>query len=132
MRRACVEFRVKLSRDTGTNLTAADCETLLCSRFGYNREVSLETDPGRFYASLGAAVADRELPLVHADHLKVAWYCHREAAVVHAHPGSMNRLARCYYDGRVSVRTLRRLLFRIRRLRTSETSPASAPSFISW
>jgi hypothetical protein len=28
-RRACVELRVKLSRDAGTNLTAAFCEALL-------------------------------------------------------------------------------------------------------
>ena len=39
------------------------------------------------------------LPLDHADHWKVAWYCYREAAVVHKHRGSMNRLAWCYYKG---------------------------------
>jgi len=29
MRRACVAFRIKLSRDTGVNLLAAACEALL-------------------------------------------------------------------------------------------------------
>ena len=28
-RRACVAFRVKLSRDTGVNRTSADCEEIL-------------------------------------------------------------------------------------------------------
>jgi hypothetical protein len=28
-RRACVEFRAKLSRDTGANLTATECEEVL-------------------------------------------------------------------------------------------------------
>ena len=45
-RRACVdEFRVKLRRDTGTNLTAAVCEELLGETFG--GRLSLESDPGR-------------------------------------------------------------------------------------
>ena len=105
MRRMCVEFRVKLSRDTGTNLTAADCETLLFSRFrrpDNGEEVTLQTDPGMFYMSLGVAVEGQGLPLVHADHLEVAWYCYREAAVVHTHRGSMKRLAICYYGRGVS------------------------------
>ena len=55
LRRAWVEFRVKLGRDTETNLTAADCETLLFSTFrrpDNGEEVTFQTDPARFYASL--------------------------------------------------------------------------------
>jgi hypothetical protein len=47
-RRACVEFRVKLSRDTGTNLSAAACEGLMATTFIYDGEpVSLQSNPGR-------------------------------------------------------------------------------------
>jgi len=97
-----MEFRVKLRRNTGTNLTAADCETLLASTFRRpddGEELTLQTDPGLFYVSLGVAVADQMLPLDHADHWKVAWYCFREGAIFHKQPGSMNKLAWCYYKG---------------------------------
>jgi hypothetical protein len=77
-RRACVAFRVKLSRDTGVNLTAATCESLLGAAFQGEdgEEASLWRNPGIFYASLGAAIADQNqtLPLVHPDHEKVACY----------------------------------------------------------
>jgi TPR repeat protein len=102
MRRACVEFRDTLRRDTGTNLTAADCETLLSSTFTRSdngEAVTLQTDPGRFYMSLGVPVADQTLPVDHADHSKVAWHCFREGAVVHKHEGCMNQLALCYFNG---------------------------------
>ena len=100
MRRAGVEFCVKLSRDTGVNPTDAYCEALLETIFvGESGEpdVGLQSDPGLFYASLGFAVANQTLRLDHADYQKVAWLCYREAAVVHEHPGSMNRVAWCYY-----------------------------------
>jgi hypothetical protein len=45
-----VAFRVQLSRDTGTNLTAADCAGLLSSTFEVDEGgelVSLESNPGR-------------------------------------------------------------------------------------
>jgi TPR repeat protein len=102
-RRARVEFRVKLSRDTGANLTAAACEELLDTTFTCEAlgEVSLESNPGGFYTCLGEVIEDQRLALVHADHLKVAWWCFREAAEVHKHPGGMGRLAYyCLYHGR--------------------------------
>jgi hypothetical protein len=48
LRRACVEFRLKLSQDTGTNLTAATCEALLARTFEFSdhEAVSLHSDPG--------------------------------------------------------------------------------------
>jgi hypothetical protein len=101
-RRACVAFRVKLSRDTGANLTAAACEELLGATFTFDdsgERVSLESNPGRFYTFLGTAIADQRLALVHADHLKVAWWCQREAAEVHKHPEGTRVLARCLYHG---------------------------------
>jgi len=39
-------------------------------------------------------------PLVLPEYDKVAWYCYREAAVVHKHPAGMGSLASCYYHGR--------------------------------
>ena len=47
MHRACVEFRVKLSRDTGTSLPAAVCEELLGGTFGgpAGEQVSLQSKP---------------------------------------------------------------------------------------
>ena len=102
MRRACVEFRVKLRRDTGVNLTATTCEALLetiVEGEGGGPDVSLQTDPGCFYTSMGVAIEDQTLPLVLPDHPKVAWFCYREAAEVHRHPGGMHRLAECYYAG---------------------------------
>jgi TPR repeat protein len=103
MRRACVAFRVKLSRDTGTNLTAADCGELLGSKFKIKNgreEVSLQSNPGLFYTCLGAAIMDQRLPFVEPDHEKVAWWCYREAAEVHKHRGGMSKLASCLYCGR--------------------------------
>jgi hypothetical protein len=50
-RRACAAFRVKLRRDTGTNLPAADCEELLDTAFEPAAEggeqVTLQSNPGR-------------------------------------------------------------------------------------
>jgi TPR repeat protein len=101
--RACVAFRVKLSRDTGVNLTAATCESLLGAAFQGEggQEASLWRVPGIFYASLGAASANQNqtLPLVHPDHEKVACYCYREAAEVHKHPAGMRILAGCLFRG---------------------------------
>jgi len=86
--RACVELRVKLSRDTGVNLTAAACEGLLSVTFEREggEQVSLQSDPGLFYTSLGAAIDNQTLPLVLPDRLKVAAWCYRVAAEVHTHP----------------------------------------------
>ena len=48
LRRAYVAFRLKLRRDTGTNLPAADCEALLARTFEFSdhEAVSLHSDPG--------------------------------------------------------------------------------------
>jgi len=114
LRRACLEFRVKLSRDTGVNLTAATCEELLWATFGDQgrfhaaTSISLQSDPGRFYAHLGVAIADQRLDerldqycnQRIPDHLKVAWWCYREAAEVHNNPGGMRALACCLHSGR--------------------------------
>jgi TPR repeat protein len=48
--------------------------------------------------SFGALIEAQEL--VVPDHLKVAWFCYREAAEVHKHPGGTGRLAWCYDTGR--------------------------------
>ena len=102
-RLACVEFRATLSRDTGTNLTAATCEALLGSKLkldGSVEEVSLQSNPGLFYASLvGGAIADQTLALVLPNHLKVAWFCYREAAEVHKHLAGIAGLTGCYFNG---------------------------------
>jgi len=99
-RRACVEFRAKLSRDTGVDLTAAACEALLGHTFALSNgeEITVQGNPGRFYASLGSAIADH---LAHAlpDPLKIAWWCYREAAEVHTHPRGMGKLAACLFSG---------------------------------
>jgi len=97
-RRVCVEFRVKLSRDTGVNLNAADCEVLLGTTFG-SGAVSLQRNPGRFYTSSGDAIEEQTLALVLPCRLKVAWWCFREAAEVHEHPVGMGRLGNCLYHG---------------------------------
>jgi hypothetical protein len=102
MRRACVEFRVKLSRDTGVNLPAAACETLMGLDFSWDdgEEVTLQSDPGRFYTCLGQEVEARTLDIsLPANHLKIAWGCFREAAEVHKHPRGMGKLAGCLYTG---------------------------------
>jgi hypothetical protein len=99
-RRACVEFRAKLSRDTGVDLGAAVCENMLGKTCVCEGEfLSLQSDPGLFYACLGDSIAnndnDSPTPLLP----KVAWFCYREAAEVHTHPGGMRRVAECYYTG---------------------------------
>ena len=99
-RRACVEFRVKLIRDTGVNLTAAVCEGLLEGTFELEGElVSLLTNPGLFYTCLGKAVEHQLPPYVLLDYAKVALWCFREAADVHKHPKGMGRLAESYHHG---------------------------------
>jgi len=105
MRRACVEFRVNVCRDTGVNLTAADCQGLLGLTLKIadsGGEVSLRGNPGLFYTLLGVSIMGLKLPLDIPDHLmmKVAWYCQREAAEVHKHPAGMGRLGNLYYRGR--------------------------------
>jgi len=102
-RRACVEFRVKLSWDTGTNLSAADCEELLGGTFGGpppREQIILQSNPGLFYASLGAAIASQTLPLVIPNYMKVAWWCCREAADVYSDPTGMGMFGECYSFGR--------------------------------
>ena len=100
-RHACVAFRVKLSRDTGVNLPASDCEALLDETFvsAGGEQVSLQSNPGLFYAGLGAAISQQTLPLVPPDHAKVAAWCWHEAAEVHMHPVGMRALAGCLYAG---------------------------------
>jgi hypothetical protein len=91
-RRACVEFRAKLSRDTEVNLTAAACEQLLGGTFvpdSGEAPVTLESDPGLFYLSVGATIAFQTLALDIPNRMKVAWWCFREAAEVYAHPGGI-------------------------------------------
>ena len=99
--RACVEFRDRLSRDTGTHhtaLTAANCEYLLDTTH-QGGEVSLHSDPGLFYAYLGEAVRAQTLALDVPNRVKVGWWCFREAAEVHGQPRAMHSLADCYYFG---------------------------------
>ena len=99
-RRACVEFRAKLSRDAGVDLTAAECAVLLDQTFaGEGEEVTLQSNPGRFYVSLGVAITVQTLALVLPDHEKVAWWCFREAAEVHSQPEGMRRLASSLFLG---------------------------------
>ena len=134
---ACAEFRVKLSRDTGVNLPAATCEVLLNTIFngqGGEPDVSLQSNPGRFYEALGGVIADQTIPLVLPDHLKVAWYCYREAAEVHNNTstrGARPDLPSATTTVRELLRTPRRLLFGTRRLRTWETPPPKPTSAVS-
>ena len=101
MRRACLEFRVKLRRDTGTRLTAAVCEELLGATFECEgEEVSLQSNPGLFYAALGVAIVAQVGGVDIPNHDTVAWRCFREAAEVHEHPVGMRVLAECLYRGR--------------------------------
>jgi hypothetical protein len=44
-------------------------------------EATLLSNPGVFYACLGQAVATQQLALVLPDHMKIAWWCYRQAAV---------------------------------------------------
>ena len=103
-RRACVAFRAKLRRDTGANLTAAACEELLGGSFAWRgQQISLHSDPGRFYTCLAENIAGstvQRFDLGFPVYEKVAWWCFREAAVVHQHPVGMNRLADCLLSGR--------------------------------
>ena len=57
-------------------------------------------DPGLFYVCLGEAIAAQRIVALVPNHVKVAWYCYREAAEVHMHPGGMGKLADCHYIGR--------------------------------
>ena len=95
-RRACVEFRAKLSRDTGVNLTAVTSEALVGATF---EGTTLQSNPGRFYARLGDAIAIQTLALVVPNHEKVTWWCYREAAEIHTNPVGMHCLAGCLYFG---------------------------------
>jgi len=99
-RRACVEFRARLSRDTGVNLPAA-VERMLEETFAGDdgEQVSLQSNPGRFYACLGAAIGNQTVALYLPDNEKVAWWCYREAAQVHKHPAGMGKLAWCLLRG---------------------------------
>ena len=102
-RRACVEFRAKLSRNTGTDLTAVVCERLLSFTFdgeGGGEEITLQANPGRFYTKLGWVITEQGLARVLPDHLKIAWFCYREAAEVHNNLQGMNMLAGCLLNGR--------------------------------
>ena len=97
--RASVAFRDKLSRDTGVTLTAAACAALLDTTFrGEGGEaVSLQSDPGRFYTSIGDTI--KAQTIVVPDHLKVAAWCYREAAEVYQYPAGMRQLAVCLSRG---------------------------------
>ena len=85
-RRACVAFRAKLSRDTGVNLTAAECAVLVdetCEGEG-GEQVSLQSAPGLFYGCLGASIANHQaLARILPDQKRMSWWCYREAAEVH-------------------------------------------------
>jgi hypothetical protein len=99
--RACY----KLQRYAGTSLTATDCAVLMTETFAcaeVRELVSLESNPGVFYASLADAIAKRTLApaLAIPDRHKVALFCIREAAEEHAHPASMCELAKAHYAGR--------------------------------
>jgi hypothetical protein len=87
-RRACVEFRAKLSRDTGTDLPLAQCESLLGAILvGQGCEqTTLHSNPGRFYACLGEKIACQTLGVVLPHYSKVALWCYRESAAVHNNP----------------------------------------------
>jgi TPR repeat protein len=98
LRRACVEFRSKLSRDTGANLSAAVCEDMLATTFN-GGQVSLQSDPGLFYASMGSAITAQSFALDLRNRSEVACWCYREAAEVHMRPEGMVGLAGCYYTG---------------------------------
>jgi TPR repeat protein len=95
-----VAFRVNLSRDTGANLTVAACEELLDALFEDEggEEFTLQSNPGLFYASIGEAIETQKA--VVPDHLKVAWFCYREAAEAHNNLIGINRLAACFLRGR--------------------------------
>jgi len=70
-RHAGVEYRVKLSRETGTTLTATDCEKLLHTServSGGDEQVSPQNNPGLVYACLGEAIAYPMLTLVLQNH----------------------------------------------------------------
>jgi TPR repeat protein len=96
---ACVEFHAKLSRDTGVNLAAAACEELLGATIHVEGElVTLESNPGLFYAVLGEAIADQTFSGI-LNHLQVAAWCYREAAEVHEHPVGMRKLFGRLYNG---------------------------------
>jgi len=97
-RSACAAFRAKLSRDTGENLTPAECEELLSFTFVEGgEEVSVQTNPGLFYVRLGEAIVGRCLAHALPDRKMVACWCYREAAEVHMHPEGMRILGTCLF-----------------------------------
>jgi len=64
-RRACVDFRVKLRRDTGVNLTAADCARLLDNTYesdGREGFLGLARDAARGFELSRQAVAEGYSP----------------------------------------------------------------------
>jgi TPR repeat protein len=84
---------------TGTNLSAAACEELLCRTLEYEGEtVHFDRNPGLFYVCLGESIASQMLAGV-LDHLQVAAWCYREAAEVHKHPVGMRYLSACLSSG---------------------------------
>ena len=93
-----MEFRFKLWRDTGVNLTAAACaglleqETFEGKGAAYNSrgQASLESNPGLFYTCLGDAIFNQRHALVIPDHLTVAVWCFREAAEAGAYTSRLN------------------------------------------
>ena len=103
-RRACVEFRNKLSRNTRVSLTAAECAEVLGLVVKCTDElVTLQSNPGLFYEFLGLTIVNQTLPALPFElpnRLKVACFCFREAAEVHKHPGGMRQLALCLLNGR--------------------------------
>jgi hypothetical protein len=111
-RLACEEFRVKLSRDTGTSLSAADCARLLGITFHCKggEQVTLQSNPGRYYVCLGDAIGAQTIgaqtvAVVVPNHLKVTWWCYREAAEVHLLPEGVGKIAVCYYKGEAGAHT---------------------------
>ena len=72
------------------NLTA-ECVVLVDTPFPSKgeggEEVSLQNNPRLVYTRVGGAIADQMLAHVFPDHEKISWWCYREAAEVHAHPG---------------------------------------------
>ena len=61
--------------------------------------VTLQSNPGLFYASLGHATTDQTLALVPPNHLQLAWWCYREAAKVYSHLGATGKLGSKYHTG---------------------------------
>ena len=69
-------------------------------RGAHTEELTLQSDPGRFFTYLGTEIANQTLGFDITDHLKVAAWCYRQAAEVHSHARGMAALSECYYKGR--------------------------------